>query len=311
MAARWTTPSAGSPAYDAIKIYRNYDGNRSTFGETSVAATGPNPDVVSSFAATRASDGALTVMVIVKSLAGTTATTLDLTSFGPGASAQVWQLKAGSHVTRIADASIANARLTATLPPQSVTLFVVPKAANQPPVSYPFATPGGGQAPITISFSGGMSYDNDGTIVSYAWAFGDGGSATGSGVSHTYGSPGVYQARLTVTDDKGATGSDFVTITVTSAPVTVAAPTNLTASVSGKTVTLRFTDNSSNEDGFYVERGVSGKKGATSWTRVATLGPNVTSFAQTVSSGTWLYRVQAFKGSTLSAYSNQVSARVR
>jgi PKD repeat protein len=210
-----------------------------------------------------------------------------------------------------ADTSIANARLTATLPPQSVTLFVVPKgAANQPPVSYPFATPGGGQAPITINLSGSMSYDNDGTIVSYAWTFGDGGAATGSAVSHTYGTPGVYQARLTVTDDKGATGSDFVTITVTGAPVTVAAPTSLTASVSGKTVTLRFTDKSSNEEGFYVERGVSGKK-STTWTRVATLGPNVTSFAQTVSSGTWLYRVQAFKGSTLSAYSNQVSARVR
>jgi PKD repeat protein len=312
MAARWTTPTADTPVYDAIKIYRNYDGNRSTFGDTSVAATGPNPDVVSAFAAERSSDGALTVMVIVKSLAGTTATTLDLASFGPGTTAQVWQLKAGSRVTRIADASIANARLTATLPPQSVTLFVVPKGApNQPPVSYPFATPGGGVAPIQISFNGGMSYDNDGTIVSYSWNFGDGSTATGSGLVHTYTTAGTYQARLTVTDDKGATGSDFVTIVVTSAPQTVAAPSNLTASVSGKTVTLRFTDKSTNEDGFYVERGVSGKK-STTWTRVATLGPNVTTFAQTVTSGTWLYRVQAFRtGGIVSAYSNQVSVRVR
>jgi hypothetical protein len=30
-----------------------------------------------------------------------------------------------------------------------------------------------------------------------------------------------------------------------------------------------------------------------------------------ISSGTWVYRVQAFKGSLFSAYSNQVSVRVR
>src|SRR5262249_10963045 len=116
---------------------------------------------------------------------------------------------------------------------------------------------------------------------------------------------------LTVTDDKGATGSDFVTITVTPPSTTVNAPTNLTATVSGKTVTLRWTDNSTNEDGFYVERGQTTKK-ATVFTRVATLGPNTTTFAQTVTSGTWLYRVQAFRtGGTVSTYSNQVSARVR
>src|SRR5262249_17795721 len=81
LAARWTTPAAGTPAYDAIKLYRNYDGNRGTFGDTSVAATGPNPDTVAAFAAERSSDGAMTVMVIVKSLAGTTATTVALSNF--------------------------------------------------------------------------------------------------------------------------------------------------------------------------------------------------------------------------------------
>ncbi len=313
LAARWTTPAAGSPAYDAIKIYRNYDGNRSAFGDTSVAATGPNPDSVAAFAAERASDGALTVMVIVKSLTGTTATTVALSSFTPAATAQAWQLKAGGHVSRIADVAVSQGRLTATLPPQSVTLFVVPRggAANQPPTAFPFAVPGGGAAPITVSFSGSASSDPDGTIVSYAWDFGDGATASGSSASHTYTTAGTYQARLTVTDDKGATGSDFVTITVTPPSTTVNAPSNLSASVSGKTVTLRWTDKSTNEDGFYVERGQTVKK-TTTFTRVGTFGPNTTTFVQTVTSGTWLYRVQAFRaGGVVSGYSNQVSARVR
>ncbi len=53
MGARWTTPAASTPTYKAMKMYRNYDGNKSTFGETSVAATTANPDAVSAFAALR------------------------------------------------------------------------------------------------------------------------------------------------------------------------------------------------------------------------------------------------------------------
>jgi PKD repeat protein len=271
---------------------------------------------MAAFAAERASDGALTVMVVSKALAGTTATTLDLASFGPGSVAQVWQLKAGTRITRLADVAVSQKRVTATLPPQSVTLFVVAKGAtlpNQPPVSYPMANPGAGPAPLPVTFIGAMSYDNDGTIVSYLWNFGDGATATTSGATHTYTAPGTYQATLTVTDDRGASSSDFVTVVVTAPPATVAAPSGLTGSASGKTVTLRWTDNSTNEDGFHVERGVAGKgKGATTtWTRIATVGANVKTFAHTTTSGTVLYRVQAFRGSVVSAYSNQVSVRVR
>src|SRR5258708_38156801 len=43
LATRWTTPATGSPVYNAMKMYRNYDGNKSGFGDTSVSATVPNP----------------------------------------------------------------------------------------------------------------------------------------------------------------------------------------------------------------------------------------------------------------------------
>ena len=76
MAARWTTPASSTPTYKAMKLYRNYDGSRSTFGETSVSATVPNPDAVAAFAAQRSSDRALSVMVIAKSLSGGTPATI-------------------------------------------------------------------------------------------------------------------------------------------------------------------------------------------------------------------------------------------
>lgn len=60
----------------------------------------------------------------------------------------------------------------------------------------------------TIHLDGTKSFDPDGTITgSYEWTFGDGKTATGQTVSHTYESAGTFTVRLTLTDNKGATGS--------------------------------------------------------------------------------------------------------
>src|SRR5579871_2371632 len=128
MATRWTTPDPSTPTYNAIKMYRNYDGNKATFGDTSVSDTVANPDDLSSFAAIRASDGALTVMVINKVLSGDTPVTINLANFAAGSAAQVWQLTATNAITQLSDVSISNAAISATVPPQSITLFVVPSA---------------------------------------------------------------------------------------------------------------------------------------------------------------------------------------
>ena len=314
MAARWTTPDASTPTYKAIKMDRNYDGQKSTFGETSVYAGGPNPDATAVFAAERASDGALTLMIVSKTLSGTTPATVTLTGFAAAGSAQVWQLTASNAIGRLADVAVTGGRIALSLPAQSITLLVVAGAggANQPPVALATATPASGNAPLAVAFDGTGSSDADGAIVAWAWSFGDGATATGATASHTYAGAGTYTATLTVTDDRGATASTSVGITVTPASEVVAAPSNLTASVASGTVTLHWTDGSANEGGFYIERAPK-TRGAPQWSRVGEVGANVTTFSQTVSRGAWLYRVQAFSQSraSVSTYSNQVQVKVR
>ena len=59
------------------------------------------------------------------------------------------------------------------------------------------------------------SYDSDGTIVDFAWDFGDGSVVSHQqSVSHDYTMPETYIAVLTVMDDQGLTASAQVTITV-------------------------------------------------------------------------------------------------
>jgi hypothetical protein len=91
---------------------------------------------------------------------------------------------------------------------------------NQAPVAVIAASTLRGTAPLTVSLSGAGSSDADGSIVAYAWSFGDGSSASGVSTSHVYGTPGVYSAQLRVTDNSGLSASSSVTINV-DAPVVV------------------------------------------------------------------------------------------
>lgn len=59
------------------------------------------------------------------------------------------------------------------------------------------------------------SADRDGTVVSFHWEFGDGSEATTRHSAHAYASAGAYTVRLTVTDDRGATGTLAQTVVVT------------------------------------------------------------------------------------------------
>jgi PKD repeat protein len=64
-----------------------------------------------------------------------------------------------------------------------------------------------------------LSVDADGTVVSWAWEFGDGATSTDQSPSHSYSTAErkVYPVKLTVTDDGGNTSSKTAEITVSPA----------------------------------------------------------------------------------------------
>ena len=248
-------------------------------------------------------------MVISKYLSGTTPVTIALNNFNAGAAAQVYQLTSANTINRLADLSVAGSALSFTAPAQSITLLVLPKSgvANQPPTAVASATPTSGIGPLVVSFSGANSSDSDGTIASYSWAFGDGGTGSGVAPSHTYQNAGNYTAVLTVTDSQGATGTASVGISVATNPNVINAPSNFTGKGAKGSATLSWRDNSNNETGFTIERAASG---SSTFTQVASVAVNASTFKDTVSKGAYVYRVRAFNGSATSTYSNSVTVSV-
>lgn len=133
MAARWTTPATGSPTYSAMTLFRNYDGNGSGFGETSVEASASSPyESLTTYAAER-KDGAVTVLIVNKGVAEKPTTrqvSLSVRGQSLGAKAQVWRIGTENNgaIQQKEDVSVsAEGAATISLPAPSVTLLVFPR----------------------------------------------------------------------------------------------------------------------------------------------------------------------------------------
>ncbi|MBA2479947.1 MAG: cellulase [Planctomycetes bacterium] len=180
IATRWTTPATNTPTYLAMKLYRNYDGAKSTFGDQSLSIAVVNPDRLSAFASVRSSDGALTVMLVQKQLSGAIPVTLALDRFTAGTAATVWQVTATNRIDRRADAAVSASTVTVTLPPQSVTLVVIPAAAGGTTGST--TTTGGTTAGTTTSGStSGATGSTAGTSTGTSTTGGNTGSGSTTG----------------------------------------------------------------------------------------------------------------------------------
>ena len=80
-----------------------------------------------------------------------------------------------------------------------------------PPVAQFTGSPTSGSMPLTVNFTSTSS----GSITSYAWTFGDGGTSNAQAPGHIYAAAGVYTVSLTVTGPGGSntkTRNNYVTV---------------------------------------------------------------------------------------------------
>jgi LysM repeat protein len=145
---------------------------------------------------------------------------------------------------------------TPTVGPTVIATVEAGCDTNTPPTAEangPYtAMMGKGQAIVTFDSAG--SNDPDGTITRYEWEFGDNSnSKTGQSVTHGYTQTGSYTARLTVTDNCGASGEDTAQVTI-SGPTP---PTGTGTATPTATVSATPADPSSGTLGFChrVDRG--------------------------------------------------------
>ncbi len=129
--------STQGPINQAFAIFRNYDGNKSMFGDTALASTSVNQGQLAVYGALRSSDHAVTVVVINKTY-GDLTSTLSLadvpTTTGnaqpylySNANLNAIVAQPAVAVTPPASGSTTSTISNYTFPAQSITLFVVPQ----------------------------------------------------------------------------------------------------------------------------------------------------------------------------------------
>ncbi len=105
-------------------------------------------------------------------------------------------------------------------------------------------------------------------------------------------------------------GATSLTESTPPPPTPPAAPTNLAGTAASRTrINLTWTDNANNETGFKIERCTGST--CTNFVQIATVGANVTSYANTglTRNTTYRYRVRATNAGGDSAYSNVVNVK--
>src|SRR3989475_2777798 len=163
---------------------------------------------------------------------------------------------------------------------------------------------------VSVSFDGTASFDPDGTIVGYAWDFGDGSTGSGATPTHSYSIAGTYAAKLNVTDNSGSTQVSTQTVTITDRPPAISLNQSSTTATSGQAIVI--TISASDPDGTIATTTVNWGDGISD----TISGPPTTdshtySLATGTPSATYTIAVTVHdnSGSTVSATSNPITVQ--
>ena len=136
-------------------------------------------------------------------------------------------------------------------------LCLASNGGNASPTASFTTTPSSTTVGSPIALSAAMSDDPDGTIVNYAWNFGDGTTGSGVSTSKSYASPGTYTVTLTVTDNGGRTASTSRSVSIT----TSSTGTNVAAASAGGVASASSTYGA----GYAAAYVINGERAGSNW----------------------------------------------
>jgi hypothetical protein len=258
---RWTAADPTTPAYNALLLYRNYDGSKSTFNPISVSATdNANPGLFSVYAATNAAGNSLTMIVVNKDPNNAVQTAFTFNGFTPS-QVKTYTLSQASPNSIVAGSSQAWSS-PMTFQPYTATLLVVVGSSTPPASEWDLnpdtiMVPAGGTVTLAPRLIAGTASVSLSSTVFDSF---EGASACGSGSisltnpTVTSGSTGTITVNapasagfchFSVTASDGTTQGGWVLVTKTAAALAKSAgdnqsgtagtvlPTNLKVTLSG------------------------------------------------------------------------------
>ncbi len=126
LATIWGPPTVSQPAAYSFRMYRNYDGSGSKFGDVSVRTVTSDHTKLSAYAATRSGDDMLTVLVVNKTY-GIADTDITIPNVDPAATVEVFEYSTGnlSAIVQQPNETLSSGTLNYNFPAQSITMLVL------------------------------------------------------------------------------------------------------------------------------------------------------------------------------------------
>ncbi len=124
LATRWPLSNDGGLIGYAFRIYRDYDGHHSKFGDTWISSTSSDQSRLAVYAARRSSDGAYTILIINKAPVALSGH-LALRGWRAPGEASTWTWNGSGGITHAAATPIQAGAIDAEYPARSLTLYVI------------------------------------------------------------------------------------------------------------------------------------------------------------------------------------------
>jgi len=143
LATIWSPPTSSQPGAYTFRMYLNYDGQGSRYGDTSIQSASSDQSQLAVYGAQRSSDGALTLMIINKT-ANDLTSSLSLAGATPTGNAQAYTYSSANlnAIVRQPDVAVSSSGFSATYPANSMTMVVIPTNGSHPtPTPTQTATP--------------------------------------------------------------------------------------------------------------------------------------------------------------------------